>query len=220
MMTVEQLAVSFQLSKAASQSTDTWPGNQTTMADKRYLFHPPDAHFMRPPQPDAEPRPLLEEVLVDPDAEIVEGEKPETKKIEVVRSFGFWIEQFIISHPIFDNRRGYDATRSSFRIMDAVEASTASKTPNPEEGNWIEFEADDVRKIKKVLSTPPTGSSGKDDDRKSSKSLSAADMREMSRYETKQYRACIESVMNPRRSPPSKDEEGNPKPAAVEGESW
>jgi hypothetical protein len=160
------------------------------MAEKMYLYIPEDITFMRPPLiGQTVEKPMMELVLVDPDADIGEGEQPETKLVPVSRSFAFFVENFICTHPIFDLRRGHGAYASGLRLLDK------SRQASP--GTWAEFDADDLRKMKKVFSDPPQSKKeNKDMD------LSAAGLREMSKYEQVQFRSFIESCMNPRTTPP------------------
>ena len=169
------------------------------MAEHLYLFCPKDAHYIRTGK---STKPVMEEVLVDPDAEVVEGEKPETKMIPMVRSYGSFLEEYIVSHPMFDVRRGHQAFAAGLRILDIAQGLT-----DEDKGTWIEFVADDAHKMKASLSAP------KEDKKGEGKTpLSAADMREMTRYEQLQCRLFFDSIMNPRTSPPKVETLSEPKP--------
>lgn len=163
------------------------------MAETRYLFFPEDAHFTRP-----NGAIVKEEVLVNPDAEPIEGKKPEVKVIPVIRTMAFFLEMFITTHPLFSLRRGHAAFAAGLRILDIARANEKNA------GEWIAFDSDDTRMIKKCFSAPK----GKKDD-KADQDLCAADMREMSQYESIMYREFIESCMNPMTNPPKVDVVGS-----------
>lgn len=165
------------------------------MSEELYLFIPNDVTFM---QPNGSGAVLREKVPIDPLKLLDEDEKPETKIIPVVRSFLFFVEEFIVTHPIFGIARGAPAAMAGLRIIDIIDKAT--------KGTWQAFKADDVRMMRQTMAPPPSPKSG--DDKKKPK-LSAAEfpVAEFSFYHLKMYRTFIESIMNPRTSPPEVDAE-------------
>lgn len=155
------------------------------MANKRYLFFPEDSHFTQP-----NGAIVREEVLVDKDVELVKGETPDTKFIPMIRSMTSFIEKYIITHPLFSIRRGHAAFAAGLRILDVARENEKNT------GSWVEFDSDDTRMIVKCFSAPKGKKDGDNPD------PCAADMREMSHYESLMYRKFIDACMSPMTSPP------------------
>ena len=121
--------------------------------------------------------------------------------------FGFFLETFVVTHPLFSIRLGHAAFAAGLRILDIAQNSDDMK------GKHVAFKADDTRMMMKVFSAPPSGSDKEKE--KTAKSLSAADLREMSTYESIQYRTFIKSIMEPLVKPP---ESGDTDTDTDEGE--
>lgn len=170
-------------------------------SEELYLFIPNDVTFMHPDRSGAVVR---ESVPVDPLAMPEEGDKIAMKIVPVIRSFLFFNEEFIVSHPIFSIQRGAAVAMAGLRIIDTIDKAT--------KGKWQAFKADDVRLMRQTMATPP---SPKDDKKKPRLSAAEFPATDFSFYHLKQYRTFIESIMNPRTSPPEEVEE---KPELVADE--
>lgn len=151
------------------------------MAEELYLLHPADTHFKKGDNC------IYEEVLEDPSAAAVKGLKPKTKLVKVVRTFLFFAENLIATHPIFSMKHGYARSCAAMRIIDAIAKS--------EPGEWFPLRVDDVGYVKSILADPGVGL-GADE---------KAAIREMTHFEITQFREMFDAFLNTRTSPPDKD---------------
>lgn len=154
------------------------------MAEELYLFHPENAHFKTGGHP------IFEDVPEDQDSLVKKGEMPKMKTIPIVRTFMFFVENCIATHPIFSlKNNGYAKACSAMRIIDAVAAG--------EPGRWFPLREDDINNVRSIFADPGVGTEEGEE----------TVIGRMKNFEVFCLRAMFDTFLNTRTSNPDDEKE-------------